>query len=180
MSPGEEGTFQSEEARLRNLLKEKPKNARLLFQLSSLLTDQSKLIADAALRSEAIQLARLAIQYVPHKPFGYAALSSASHDHEERIRALDKAIELSSSSEHVFARAGLTVRRLVEPRAEEARQVQGKIGKASNNHPSRRSLTSDESKLYTQTLEALNEAWSAAEISDEQREFLAKNEYRLG
>ena len=173
-------TTLSEETRLRNLLKEKPKNARLLSKLSSLLTDQSKLTENKSIREEALALSRLAIQYVPHKPFGYAALSSASLDHKDRMLALDKAIDLSASSEHVFARVGFMVRRLVEPRTEQARQVQGQIGRASDMHPSKKDLNDDERILYGETLSSLEEACSKDGIDDAQNELLAKNEYRLG
>ena len=86
-----EKEFLSKEASLRSRLLQKPKSAKIMSQLASLMADHGKAIDDVTLRSEAIQLSKRAIQTAPHKPFGYAALSSASQDYNERIGALDKA-----------------------------------------------------------------------------------------
>jgi predicted TPR repeat methyltransferase len=180
----EAADFESRQASLRAFLQEKPKNGRVMAQLASLLTDQAKVLVPGTehgdkLREEAISLSRRAIQVAPQKLFGYASLSFASLDYKERMEALEKAVVLSE--EHLLSRIGFLVRLLIEPREEEGKQVQRKIGSASKEHPSKREIKAEESKLYQRIEDALEEAWSnETELTRAQREFLSKHEYRLG
>jgi predicted TPR repeat methyltransferase len=175
--------FESRQASLRAFLQEKPKNGKAMAQLASLLTDQAKLLPGREngdkLRAEAISLSRRAIQVAPQKLFGYASLSFASLDYKERMEALEKAITLSK--EHLLARIGFMVRLLIEAREEEGKHVRSKSGRASEEHPSKRDITAEESKLYQRIEDALEEAWSnETELTRAQIEFLSKHEYRLG
>ena len=175
--------FESRQASLRAFLQEKPKNGKAMAQLASLLADQAKLLPGTddgdKLLAEAISLSRRAIQVAPQKLFGYASLSFASLDYKERMEALEKAITLSE--EHLLARIGFLIRLLIEPREEEGKQVRNRIGSASKEHPSKREINAEESKLYQRIEDALEEAWSnETELTAAQVEFLSKHEYRLG
>jgi predicted TPR repeat methyltransferase len=131
------------------------------------------------MRDEAISLAKRATQVAPRRPFGYAALSTASQDFSERMESLEKAASLSTEA-HLIPRACFLVRLLVEPREDEAREVQGKIGGASRDHPSRRGLSPKENSLYSEITKAFEKAWALVDLSVDQKEFLSKHEYRIG
>lgn len=174
----------------RDLVKTRPKNARVASQLACLLAEKANLEArktgkenadpTCELLTEAIALARKATEIAPKKPFGFAALSLIFPDFDQRMKSLREAIELSQDSQHIFARIDLLVRLLVEPRNQEAKKVEGKVGSASSQHPSKRDLSQQEAVLYLTIRETLQEAWQQEKLSAEQIDFLAKNEYRLG
>jgi predicted TPR repeat methyltransferase len=179
----EAADFESRQSSLRAFLQEKPKNGKAMAQLASLLTDRAKLLPGTEnsdkLREEAISLSRCAVQVAPQKPFGYASLSCASLDYKERTEALEKAVTLSD--EHLLPRIGFLVRLLIEAREEEVKQVRGKTGSASKEHPSKRETNAEESKLYQRIEDALEEAWAnETELTRAQKEFLSNHEYRLG
>ena len=169
----------SEEAHLRSALQDKPQNGKIMSKLATLMAARAKADNNLLVHGEAMLLAKRAIETVPHKPFGYAALSSISHDYQERMQSLRKAIELSCDSHHKIPRVAFMVRFLIEPRSEEARKIKGKLGKASVNHPSRTDLDEDESVLYGRICESLDEAWSM-QLTDFEKEALCENEYKLG
>jgi predicted TPR repeat methyltransferase len=175
----QDNDFHSKETSLRSFLAEKPKNAKSISQLSSLLVDRSKELGnDEKMRDEAISLAKRAIQVAPRRPFGYAALSIASRNFLERLDSLQKAADLSTHAQ-LIPRVGFLLRLLLEPREEESHRVQGIIGKSSNEHPSRRDLNPKEIQLYTELEKLISSAWTL-ELSLDQKEFLSKHEYRLG
>jgi predicted TPR repeat methyltransferase len=57
-------------------------------------------------------------------------------------------------------RLSLLVRLLVEPRDEETKQVRGKVGSGSSNHPSRRPLNDDELIVYDDIVKTLSAMWT--------------------
>jgi predicted TPR repeat methyltransferase len=189
------------EASLRRILAEKPKNARAMAQLACVLAERAKLHSQAQkpLSSsscdtklwmmEAFECAERAVEMAPHKPFGYAALSVIDTDFDRRMKALGQAIEClsnnsSNNDQHVIALAGLLVRQLVEPREEQAKQIRaGKVTVGNKvQHPSQRSLDTDEESVYKRIHECLDLIWNARTtcISAKEREFIALREYRLG
>jgi predicted TPR repeat methyltransferase len=173
----------SRESSLRSFLAERPRNAKAMFQLASLLTEASTQAGDEELREEAISLARRAIQVAPQKPFGYAALSVASFDFAERMESTQQAASLSKDCpHHRIAHVGFLVRLLVQPREEEARLVRGKIGRGAPAHPVKRELGKEENSLYREIQLALSTAWDQVDcnLTSGQKELLCKNEYRLG
>jgi predicted TPR repeat methyltransferase len=177
--------LRAKEESLRSFLAEKPKNAKAMARLSSLLVDRSKVennVNDTGtLREEAITLARRAIQIAPKNPFGYAALSIASLDFSVRMESLQQAADRSTQQQtHCIPRVGFLVRLLVEPREQEARKVQGKIGKAAQEHPNRRDLDETENRSYKELTQALDKAWAIENLSVGQKEFISSNEYQLG
>jgi hypothetical protein len=60
---------------------------------------------------------------------------------------------------------------------EQSRLVQGMIGRASREHPSRKDLTPTESKLCRKIASTLDGAWSKEKLTVEQIDFLAGQEY---
>eukprot|EP00934_Nitzschia_sp_Nitz4_P005353 Nitzschia sp. Nitz4//scaffold92_size79448//45341//46756//NITZ4_005395-RA/size79448-processed-gene-0.58-mRNA-1//1//CDS//3329560198//5343//frame0 len=190
-------TMQQQEESLRSIITEKPKNAKVVAQLSTLLLQQYKQLDESQatekerLRNEAISLARKAIDIGPKRPFGYTALSTASWDTSERFDALRKAIELSEANEQFhFAKISLMIRLLIEPRLEEARTVKGEVGRANKQHPNRRNLSSQELDLYRRISSELQLVWNGISkegqndnsslLSIEQKELLSAQEFRLG
>jgi predicted TPR repeat methyltransferase len=171
--------FQQKEISLRRTLRQKPRSAKAMSQLASLLEAYSRETGNENMKREAFALANQAIEIAPQKPFGYAALSSMEEDLPKRIGVLQKAIDLSKETYSV-ACIGLLVRLLVEPRDDEARRSRGKIGKASQNHPNRRNLNSSELELYNEIDSTLARVQGGESLSRNEKEFLAKNEYRLG
>lgn len=188
-----ETTFQDEEAQLRARIVERPKNARAMAKLASLLIDRSsqsspavgnstapQLQQERSDKSEAMSLALNAIHVKPLKPFGYAVLSRIHPDHAERLRLLQSAIELSKNSIHIIARIGLLHRLLVEPRQEQSRNVRGKIGKASRDHPNLTDLSTTETKLYERIAQDLTEAWNKTSLTKCEIQYLAQRDYHIG
>ena len=131
--------LESREQALRNRLVEKPRNAKVMAQLSTVLLPTR--------REEAIEWAEKSIDRAPQRPFGYVALSQAAESWSERKKALIQAVELSADPVYpLLAHIGLLVRLLIEERQEEAKQ--SSLGKASPKHPHRRDLTASENQLY--------------------------------
>jgi len=121
-----------------------------------------------------------ATELAPTKPYGFAALSLSSPSFAKRMSNLTKAIELSNLPQHAVARAGLLVRFLVEPRQEEAQRIKGEMGPANPKHPIQRDLSPQEESLYAQICETIKESWAVDALHDNQKVFLATQEYRLG
>lgn len=252
------------ESELRAFLIERPKNAKKMSQLASLLVKKSKLVASqrhndnrienvatltnsnandddvdgyededenyketelsTSIRNEAIEWSNRAIEVAPHKPFGYAALSVAERDDfPKRMEALDMAAKLSlqemekphqgdkhdthnkNNQHYVIPLVDFYARLLLEPRAREANEVVGKIGKASAQHPNRRGLNEKEQEIYSKLQIAFQSAHqllnehsrnidrnvivdegekkiesSSDTFSEQQREFISKYEYKMG
>lgn len=141
---------------MRAFLQEKPKNAKVTSQLACLLFESSS-ESQSQLRSEALNLAHKATDLAPDKPFGFAALSTLSPDFCQRMKFLDLAIEKSKGQNHMIAKAGLLVRKLIDPREHEAN---GKTGSASSSHPSKRDLSTEEDTIYASICECLKASWS--------------------
>jgi predicted TPR repeat methyltransferase len=180
MKRQEDATFLQKESSLRQILEKKPRNAKVRSQLASLLAERSKEVGNEKLKLEAIALAEQAVEIAPQKPFGYAALSAMCQEESRRMIMLQKAIDFSSEKKHPVACVGLLLRRLVEPREDEARRVRGKIGRGSKNHPNKRNLNKQEESWYEELALALTEVWGQPSLSTDQKDFLAKNEYKLG
>lgn len=163
----------SKEHSMRETIQERPRNSRARAQLAFHLGEQAKGKhaedpEKGSLQSEAIQLAEQAIEIAPTKPFGYAALSVLVADHHEKMNALRNAIQFSDSPSHLIAKIEMMVRLLVEPR------------KICVKEQSRCDLNMDESSLYDQIKQALEQAWSSGSLRESEVEFLALREYRLG
>ena len=182
MMADKEVTFLNRESKLRSLLVEKPKNAKAISQLSTLLVERSKALGreqGQRMRDEGISLAKRAIQVAPQRPFGYVALSTATQDFSERMESLKKAASLCTD-DHLIPRSNFLVMLLLTPREEEARNVKGKIGKASEEHPSRRDLNAAEKSLYEDIEITLERAWGLPNLSIDEKQILSKLEYRIG
>ena len=165
----------SKEAALRDKIRELPRNGRLRAELAYNLIEMAKAKSTEDpvhdfLLSEAVRLAQEAIQIAPQKPFGYAALSVASRDQQQRIQALREAVKYSEEPLYFVAKIDLMVRLLVEPR-------QKMLGKQQ----SRQDLDKGESTLYKNIDKALEQAWALEGVlSDSNIELLALRDYRLG
>jgi hypothetical protein len=85
MMPQQEETFRIQGTKLRSILREKPKNAKVMSQLACLMADHATRTNNPTLREEVIELSKQAIEMMPGKPFGYATLSTASQDYNERM-----------------------------------------------------------------------------------------------
>ena len=157
-------TLQSEEESLRALIKDRPKNGRAMAKLACLLEQQAKLKEDPpateAMRQEALEWAYRSVKVAPEKPFGYMSLSILEEDYTKRVKALRKALQFQTFDDSAFARLVLLIRLLLDPKQHEARQVVGKIGKASKNHPSKRVLNTEEEHLYEQIVQGLDGFWA--------------------
>ena len=161
---------------MRTFLQEKPKNAKVTSQLACLLYESSN-ESQSQLRSEALNLAQKAADLAPDKPFGFAALSTLSPEFCDKMTNLDFAIEKSTAQHHMIAKAGLLVRKLIDPRDHEAK---GKRGSASTNHPSKRDLSTEEDAIYASICDCLKASWSQEGLHEAQTDFLGRQEYRLG
>uniref|UniRef100_A0A7S3KWB0 Methyltransferase type 12 domain-containing protein n=1 Tax=Amphora coffeiformis TaxID=265554 RepID=A0A7S3KWB0_9STRA len=185
-------TFETEEEPLRTLIEHRPKNGRAMAMLACLLEKQAKrkdgvvdedphCITAAILRQEALEWAHRSVQVAPEKPFGYMALSVLEDDYTKRIHALRKALRYQTFDDSSFARLSLLIRLLLEPKQHEARQVAGKIGKASKIHPSKRILSIEEENLYARIAKGLDGFWTQkSESLDVNVQDIALQEYRLG
>lgn len=172
--------FLQKESSLRQILEKKPRNAKVRSQLAYLLAERSKEAGYEKLKAEAVATAEKAVEIAPKKPFGYAALSVICTEESKRMIMLQKAIEYSTEKKHIVAHVGLLLRRLVEPREDEARRVKGEVGKASIKHPNRRRLNLQEESRYQELALALAYAWRQPALTTDQKDFLAENEYKLG
>jgi predicted TPR repeat methyltransferase len=166
--------------RLRAALKEKPQSAKLMAQLSVLLTERAKETKDEETQQEALTLARKSALLCPNRPAGHLALSTASPHFQERMESLQMVVDLwnPSCSMTRSALTGALVRLLVEPREEEARR--GSTAKNSSEHPSRRDLNDEELKLYQRIREVSQCAWEEDAKTLESKIYMARAEYRLG
>lgn len=178
-----------EEKSLRALVKDRPQNGRAMAKLACLLVDQAKLVGMndpqrvTVLRREALEWTHRSIQVAPEKPFGYMSLSVLEQEHSKRMIALRKAIEYHPNNDTSFVELGLLIRLLRDPVLDEARQVSGKIGRASPLHPLKRPLNEGEEELYCRITQGLGGFWNNAKSkqSATRNEYeVAKNEYRLG
>ena len=171
-----------QEQSLRTVIKERPQNGRAMAKLACLLADQAKLVSEdsSRLRNEALEWAQCSIKVAPEKPYGHMALSVLEEKHSDRMDALRKSIRYHTGDDSDFGMIGLLLRLLREPRLEEARQVSGKIGKASNVHPSKRALNKDEESIYERLDRALVGYWKKSDQSESNRHEIAMAEYRLG
>lgn len=168
---------------LRAVVEERPKNSRARARLACLIAEQCTHNDQNASTSlvEAQKFAQEAIETAPHQPYGYAALSSIHPDFGERMKLIQQAVDLSADPRHRVAKIGLLLRLLCEPLAEESGRVNGTIGKASKEHPSRRDLNDQEAGLYASIEDCLEEVWSKHnELTPSQIEFLALRDYKLG
>jgi predicted TPR repeat methyltransferase len=153
---------------LRQRVCQRPNNARAMSQLACLVANHD----------EAVSLAKRAVEVAPHKPFGFAALSILLPDFQDRMKHLQRALELTEGQpQHILARLQLAVRLLVEPRHNASRGAV--MGTASKNHPRKRALTSKEEATYAQITQILQQAWSR-EWQEFQMEHLVKQEHCLG
>lgn len=177
----------SKEENLRESLKEKPQSAKLMAQLSILLTERFKEEAshggnDETIKQEALTLARKSALLCPTRPAGHLALSTASPHFEERMKSLEMVANLwnPECSMNPSALAGALVRLLVEPREEEGRKQD--LAKTSSKHPSRRELNEKETQLYQRILDTRQLAWAEDTqlMTAESIIYLARIEYRLG
>jgi predicted TPR repeat methyltransferase len=178
-----ERLYEEEEENLGASLDEKPERAKLAAQLSMILTERAKTTNDEDLKREALVLARRGALLSPTKPAGHLALSTASQHHEERMRSLQKAVDLwnPSCSMTKSAVARSLVRLLLEEREEEARILKDRgVSKSSLSHPSRRNLNEKEQKLYERMRIALENAWEEGCETLDSTVDLARAEYRLG
>jgi predicted TPR repeat methyltransferase len=171
-----------QETKLRDLLTAKPESAKLMAQLSILLTERAKESSnnnDEAVLKEALTLARKSALLCPTRPAGHLALSTSSPHFEERIKSLQTVVTLwnPTCSMTPSALAGALVRLLVEPREEEGRRDD--IARTSPKHPSRRELNDEESELYQKLQDTLQLAWSEGQTT-ESTIYVARIEYRLG
>ena len=168
---------------LRSRIAQKPKNARATASLACLLVEQTRLSDNDGYSNEAVELALRSIQLQPKKPFGYAALSVADPNFDERMKALQTAISLSSE-DHFMARVGLLSRLLFEPRQEQARNLPGKIAKASKRHPGRKDLNAAETTVYETLEKGLIHAYNKQPTEEMDpsgsMEVLALLDYKLG
>ena len=173
-----------EEALLRKLLTERPKNARAMAQLACLLAERAASDdTSLATKQEALALAAKAIAVAPHKPFGYAALSMIHPSFDQRMRALRSAIQHSNNTTtHVIAKIGLLERSLLEPRLEAARQAsQRGVARASRQHPSRQDLNRSETAIYDTVEVQLRQRWDTKDsMSGKEIEYVALRDYNLG
>jgi predicted TPR repeat methyltransferase len=171
------------EESLRKRIAERPRNGRVTAQLSCLLAERAR---DGSTErdeceKEALRLAQRAIEVAPQTPFGYAALSAIHPVFQEKMVLLRRAVALSEDPVYWMAKIGLLVRLLVEPREEEARQVLGKICKASKRHPSRKDLNIAETALYEQLEKDIQVQASARPMLGQAGiEFLALQDCKLG
>jgi predicted TPR repeat methyltransferase len=177
--------------RLRNLLSNKPKNARAMAQLACLLfskatnhgrshdiSSKSSLNNAATLETlaeEAKLWVNLSIATAPSKPFGYAALSMVHEDFEQRLQALRMAIEKCFDNMERFnvAALGLLVRLLVEPRDQMNREQKSRISSR---------LSAQEEMTLAQVENILSKLWASNAMIDapSRGEFVAQREYRVG
>ena len=205
---GNDEDYAKIEASLRKLVEERPKNAKAMYQLATLLVEQSvkqkgddddiddhddeEVEQDCAagvtdkLRAEAISISKHAIKVQPLKPFGYAAFSISSYDFEERMEYAKKAVDMiyedkSNIKQYKIALVILLVRLLIEPRQKELKKVRGQIGKGSTSHPSKRQLNGEENLLYKQIQSTLSTFWeNDLEVTESQKRLVCYQEYKLG
>lgn len=157
------------------------------------------------LGTEAYELAKQSIEIDPLQSnvIGYGALSISSPKFEERMWALEQIVSLTEpnsdlneastkSVNAIVPRAVSLVRLLLEPRDEEALELNG-VRQSSSKHPTRREWDNKEKKLYQKSKESLelasslltsntsgNTTVSSNSTISEQVSFLAKSHYRLG
>jgi len=188
-------------------LQKKPKNARIMAELSSLLKGESEeeynkenKEKQQCLLQEAEKWANKSIETAPHKPYGYTVLSTVSPNYETRRNALQQLLQAYThqqplEKQHEIPYAVALVRVLVEAREEEAlRNTNKNISKANKSHPIRRDLSTNEQTMYDDTIvQALDTAYATLlrnkndfninNIKNHQRNavmYLCKSEYRLG
>mmetsp|Transcript_26876 Transcript_26876/g.37875 ORF Transcript_26876/g.37875 Transcript_26876/m.37875 type:complete len:494 (-) Transcript_26876:45-1526(-) len=201
---GNDTIVMEEELSLRATIEKKPANAKAMACLSCLLMDRAKRSPPSQImakqtqnscREEALSWARKAIESKPKLHFGYAALSEAAPTHTERMKALQRAVELTSlslnsescekkdkSNRTIASYAGNLVRLLIESRDDDKEENTTCSKKNSKKKSAlRKDLDSNETALYQKAKNALTDAWNATSSeSPSVIDYLAKVEYRLG
>ena len=173
----ESNEFHTQEQSLRDLLKDKPYNAKAMSQLSNLLFEtysNMRQPKSQLLLEESINWARKAVSRMPNKAFTHATLSRVATDINERQKALDCTITTFEETysnvmkdtipiSQMCAYTLALVRSLVETREEKRYQwskMEKKIKTKTNKNPMRIDLSKNEIILYTQIKEALQISWS--------------------
>lgn len=176
-----------QEERLRSLVKERPQNGKAMARLACLLAERANVLsntnspASKELKTEALEWAHRSIDVSPERPFGYLSMSLLEEDFSKRMHFLRKAIHHCQESDtHSFVKLSLMIRLLRDPRVYEKRNLSGKIGRASPQHPSRRPMDQGEELLYKQIKDGLDKFWTAKTQSKNSVEEIALAEYRLG
>jgi predicted TPR repeat methyltransferase len=168
-------------------------------------SSSSSSISASDIDREAWDLARRAIECRPDLPYGYWAMSMIAADHATRMPYLRQAADRCDGVPHLLALSRL----LLEPRQNEAGQIrrgQGTtphptsncssthVGSASDEHPSRRPLSSAEEELYQQWNARLQAFYhsvdessssssheaAAAFVSGQELHSVAEREYGVG
>ena len=170
-------------ARIRILLRNKPKNARAMATLACLISSNEKSIYKEDCydlhksTSEAIKLAEDSIAIAPTKPYGYTAMSIVHPVFQVRMDALRMAIQQCAARDQFFlASIDLHVRLLTEQRYEKTRIGTPHVGLVSHE------VTNNERIIFKQVDVLFHNAWKDPTVTRniESMEFLSFREYRLG
>ena len=169
------------------LLKTKPRNAKLMANISFLYLEKDKDCktnqnSNNEYRLKAISWAKKSITRAPEKPYGYAALSEASYDRKERIMALTKLVNFSSSNMNKpYSYAVSLFRLLLENRSIDVDVAEGKH---RSNQRKRNNLNEYEHEIYNNLLNELvklNQLLSESDSKPDGKNifFIFKIEYSL-
>ena len=179
---------------LRNLIREKPRNAKLMATLACVLANQeTRHSFDSSIGGEsptatdkkAIYWAEKSIETAPQKPFGYSVLSKIHKDFGVRMDNLQKAIDRTDNQDSfLVARIDMLIQLLELPRKKEKQQrLQVGTGDSSNKLQVRRPLDASEEETYSKVCTALDQFWEqphrGTTLLDESG-FVATREYALG
>lgn len=155
----------STEGALRKTIQQRPRNGRARAELALLLFQQAKKEKKESLYLEALKWAEDAALVAPTKPYGHVARSMIVRDHDERMDAIHRALQmLNDSNTFVLTRIELMIRLLVEPRRHSSEM--------------RRELNKEERALYKDIVNAL--ASEASRSMDSDCTSLGQAHYHLG